>query len=291
MRVGSGPSVWWAVMEVLVVGGTGFLGRELVGQARNAGHRVTGTYLTRPGEISGVQWRALDLRRSVDVRAVLTAVRPGIVINAAYRKEDWATTADGAARVAVAAAHVRARLVHVSSDAVFSGAADRYDETCPPDPTTTYGAAKAAAETTVLAVDPTSVVARTSLIIGDGGSPHEARVRALVSGRGDGVLFTDDIRCPVHVTDLAAAVLELAVSRYGGVHHVAGADAISRYELGVLIARRDHLDVGRLPTGRRVDTDPTGPLAVRLDSTATQQRLRTRLRGAREFMVQGAGRP
>jgi dTDP-4-dehydrorhamnose reductase len=56
------------------------------------------------------------------------------VINAVYRKGDWATTADGAAHVAVAAADVRARLVHVSSDAVFSGAADRYDEACLPDP-------------------------------------------------------------------------------------------------------------------------------------------------------------
>jgi dTDP-4-dehydrorhamnose reductase len=281
-------SVWSTAMDVLVVGGTGFLGAELVDRARNAGHRVTGTCLTRPGEISGVQWRSLDLRRREDVRAVLTAVRPDVVINAAYRKADWATTADGAAHVAVAAADVRARLVHVSSDAVFSGAADSYDETCQPDPTTPYGAAKAAAETTVLAVDPTAVVARTSLILGDGGSLHEARVRALVSGRGAGVLFTDDIRCPVHVSDLAAAVLELAFSRYGGVHHVAGADAISRYELGVLIARRDHLDVGRLPAGRRADTDPTGPLTVRLDSGVTQQRLRTRLRGAREFLSAGS---
>jgi dTDP-4-dehydrorhamnose reductase len=49
-----------------------------------------------------------------------------------------------------------------------------------------------------------------SLIIGDGDSAHEKHVHALAAGAVTGALFTDDIRCPVHVTDLAAALLELA---------------------------------------------------------------------------------
>ena len=136
-----------------------------------------------------------------------------------------------------------ARLVHVSSDAVFSGSAGRYDETSPPEPTTPYGAAKAA-----------TVIARTSLIIGNKDSPHETYVHSLASGATTGVLFTDDVRCPVHVTDLASALLELASSPHSGVHHVAGADAVSRHELGVLIARRDGLDEANRPTGLRART-------------------------------------
>ena len=73
--------------------------------------------------------------------------------------------------------------MHVSSDAVFSGHAERYDETCPPDPTAPYGAAKAAAETAVRGLDPAAVIARTSLIIGNGDSPHEAYVHALYGPR------------------------------------------------------------------------------------------------------------
>ncbi|WP_030926672.1 sugar nucleotide-binding protein, partial [Streptosporangium amethystogenes] len=134
------------------------------------------------------------------------------------------------------------------------------------------------------AIVPTAVTARTSLIIGDGDSPHEALVRSLATGRASGVLFTDDVRCPVHVVDLAAALLELAASEYHGIHHVAGADAVSRYELGLLIARRDGLDADRLPSGRRVDTGVPGPLDVRLECDMTQRRLRTRLRGARRFL-------
>ncbi|MEV3981366.1 sugar nucleotide-binding protein [Nonomuraea sp. NPDC049758] len=272
-------------MRLLVVGGSGFLGAELVRQGAAAGHEVTATCHTRPGEAAGVAWAPLDVRRRADVEELVAAVRPAAVVNAAFRQRDWATTATGAANVALAAAASGSRLVHVSSDTVFSGAAVRYDETCLPDPITPYGAAKAAAETVVAAVAPDAVIARTSLIIGDGGSSHEALVHALATGTTQGVLFTDDVRCPVHVADLAAALLELAAAGPPGVRHVAGADAVSRYELGLLVARRDGLDPARLPAGRRADSGVPGPLDVRLDCAATQRLLRTRLRGARRFLA------
>lgn len=66
--------------------------------------------------------------------------------------------------------------------------------------------------------------------------------------------------------------------------HLAGADALSRHELGVLIAQRDGLEATRLSTGRRADTVIPGGLDVRLDISATQGLVRTRLRGAREFL-------
>ena len=187
--------------------------------------------------------------------------------------------------VALAVAAAGARLVHVSSDAVFSGAAPSYDETCEPDPVSPYGAAKAAAETAVKGITPSAIIARTSLIIGDGDSQHERLVYALASGTAAGALFTDEVRCPVHVTDLASALLELAAAPHAGICHVAGADAISRYELGLLIAARDGLDQAALPAGLRAGTSVPGALDVRLDSTRTQARLTTRLRGAREFLA------
>ena len=277
-------------MKFLVIGGSGLLGLRVTRQARLAGHDVIATFCASVPPAIDVDWRQLDIRRRDHVVALVRGTRPDAVVNAAYRQSDWTTTADGATHVALAAAAASARLVHVSSDAIFSGRAPSYDETCPPDPVTPYGAAKAAAETAVKGVSPGAVIARTSLVIGDGDSPHERLVHTLAAAgnAARGVLFTDEIRCPVSATDLASALLELAASPHTGICHVAGADAISRYDLGQLIAARDGLDPAALPAGRRAATGRPGAACLRLDSTRTQAHLTTRLRGAREFLVSAA---
>jgi dTDP-4-dehydrorhamnose reductase len=275
-------------MTILIVGGSGFLGSELIRQARTAGHTTVATYATAPGRSSPTAWCPLDLRDAGRTDAVMAGVNPAVVINASSGRADWAVTAEGPLQLAIVAAKHGTRMVHVSSDAVFSGAGRvHYDESCLPDPVTPYGAAKAAAETGVLAVHPKAVVARTSLIIGHGRSEHEQLVHQLAAGTVDGALFTDDIRCPVHVSDLAAALLELASGGAAGIRHLAGTDALSRHELGTLIARRDGLDASCLPTGLRADSTVPGALDVRLQSQATQRQLRTVLRGARQFLGPG----
>ncbi|MET7280046.1 sugar nucleotide-binding protein [Kribbella sp. NPDC005582] len=270
-------------MRILITGGNGLLGRELVRQCVATGHLVTATYFSQPGD-ADVPWRHLDVRANTEVRECLDSTRPDVVINTAYLRSGWATTADGAAQLAAAAAAVRARMIQVSSRAVFSGLAEVYDETSSPDPISAYGAAKAAAEVAVRFLQPNSVIARTSLIIGSAGdSDHERLVHMLAAG-APGALFTDEIICAVHVADLAAALLELAEGERTGVHHLDGPDAISRYELGLLIAERDGLAAGKLQKATRVGRGIPGPVRVVLDSTSTQQHLRTRLRGAREFL-------
>lgn len=279
-------------MTVLIIGGSGFLGTELVRQAVAAGQNPAATFHSRPGDHDGATWHRLDLRDPLRLEEVLDTVTPAAVINATSGGADWAATAEGCFRLAQAAAERGIRLVHVSSDAIFSGMRHGgYDESCLPDPLTPYGAAKAAAETAVRLLCPDAAVARTSLIIGNGRSEHEQLVHALAAGTRQGALFTDDIRCPVHVTDLAAALREITRSDAAGVFHLAGPDALSRYELGELIARRDGIDPGRLPSARRSGTGLPGGLDVRLDSRATQQGLNTRLRGAREFLSRNGPDP
>lgn len=275
-------------MTALIIGGTGFLGAELVRQATEAERTTAATYAAQPGDTSTAVWHHLDLRDPDLIDSVLAEARPRVVINVSSGAADWAITAQGPVRLAMAAAKRGIRLVHVSSDAVFSGSRVHYDESCLPDPVTPYGAAKAAAETGILAVHPGAAVARTSLIIGHGRSTHERTVHRLAAGARDGALFTDDVRCPVYVGDLAAALLELASQETAGVHHLAGADAVSRFELGRLIARRDRLDASRLPAGLRANSSLPGALDVRLDSRATQRKLRTTLRGVREFCAESA---
>ena len=268
-----------------MIGGSGFLGGELIRQGVAAGHDVTATYLSTAGPAEPGAWRELDLRRRDDVLALVGEVRPDVVVNTAFRQHEWEPTANGPAYLAVAAERTGCRLVQVSSDVVFSGAAVHYDESAPPDPITPYGAAKAAAETAVAAILPSAVIARTSLILGDGRSSMERLVHALCDS-AEGVLFTDDVRMPVHVEDLAAALLELARSEHSGIHHLAGPEPASRLDLGRLIAARDGLDPTALRPGLRATSGVPGPLDVRLNSRRTQDLLSTRLRPATEFLRQ-----
>ncbi len=257
-------------MRLLVTGAAGLLGRELL---RTAGHEVIPAYHSQvvPG---GVQ---LDVRRRDAVRDVIRSVRPDGIIHTAYKQDDWRTTAHGAVNVALEADG--ARLVFVSSDAVFGPREAAYTEHELPCPITPYGAAKAAAETAIRAITPGAVIARTSLIIGsDGHSEEEQRVRRLAAGE-PGAFYTGNIRCPVHVSDLASALLELLVSDVIGVTHVAGPEALSRFDLGRLIAIRDGIDPQALPSA------PGTPSDIRLDSRGTQDVLKTRLRPASEFLL------
>lgn len=263
----------------------------LCAYAARRGHEVHGTFLSTPVAQEGVSQHRLDVRDLAAVRGLVGRLRPGVVVNTAYRQDDWATTAAGAAHLALACDEWSVSLVQVSSDVVFSGAASPYDEEASPDPVSDYGRAKLAAEQAVTEVLPAASIVRTSLVLGTSAgrrSPMEQLVHDLSCGEREGVLFTDDVRCPVHVDDLAEALLEVVErgSCLGpGVLHCAGADALSRYAIALLVAERDGLDASRFVTGSRADLGIPGPLDLRLDGRATQQRLATRLRGAREFLA------
>lgn len=245
-------------------------------QAAAAGHAVVGTATT-----ADAGWVPVDVSDRAAVHALMSAVRPKLVVNTVWG--DWRVSADGAANVAAEAARAGARLVHVSTDAVFAGRPTPYVEADPPAPVTLYGAGKAAAETAVAAIDPSAVIVRTSLIIGTDQSKQVRMVLDMISGRRDGMLFVDEIRCPVHVADLASAILELADSRYAGILNVAGPEAITRADFGRLVARRRGIDEAAVPTGRSTDGGlGPRPLDVRLDSSLARRLLRTPLRPVSE---------
>lgn len=66
----------------MIIGGSGFLGAELVRRAVSAGRRPAATFHSRPGNGDGAAWHHLDLRDPAGLEEVLDIVAPAAVINA-----------------------------------------------------------------------------------------------------------------------------------------------------------------------------------------------------------------
>jgi dTDP-4-dehydrorhamnose reductase len=272
--------------RLLITGASGTLGRHVARRALEAGWAVVGTYHRAPLDLP-IAWRPLDLADRPGVLALVDAARPDAVVHTAYRQQGpamWAVTADGSASVALGAARAGARLVHLSSDALFDGAGSPYDERAAPAPITPYGAAKAAAETAVAAVAPGAAIVRTSLILSRDPLDASARLTLALLDGAPGALFADEVRCPVAVEDLAAAALELAGGEFAGVINVAGAEAVSRHALGRLVAAAHGRDPAAVPAGTLAASGLVRPADLRLDLALARATLATRLRGATEVL-------
>jgi len=279
--------------RILITGGTGYLGGELIQQAGTRGWEVGATSFSHLPDDSHIAWLRLDIRDEPAVSRAFGAWRPDVVIHTAYRQRGpdlWSTSAEGAGVVARVAREVDARLIHMSSDALFDGTrAGSYSESDDPSPITPYGEAKAAAERLVAEAHPAALIVRTSLIYGGvQRSPHEQLVLDALAGQADIAFFTDELRCPIAVSDLAAALLELARDEQAGRLHIAGADVVSRYEFAQLVAAAHGQDPARLHAATSATSTVRRPRNCALDSSLARQLLQTQLRGARAVLSQSA---
>ncbi len=244
--------------RLFVTGGAGFLGR----------HIVNGPQAER-WEVVALGSRALDLRLGDSVMATVRDWKPDAIIHTAYRKGDRRSIVDASEHVARAAVAVGARLVHVSSDALFKGQFAAYTELDPPQPITRYGTDKANAEVRVAANAPKAVIVRTSLLLGvDEPSFHEETVWQAITGERPMTFFTDEYRSPVLVTDLAAALVDLAaMPELTGIVNLGGPEPLSRAELATMIADRNGWDRNRLRFSTLADSGFVRPSKVVLDSS------------------------
>ena len=170
----------------------------------------------------------VEVRDERAVHELFERARPDVVIHTAYRQDGpgaYDINVAGSRNVAAAAAAVGARLVHLSTDVVFDGRKGApYVEEDALSPASDYGRAKAAAEAAVTAAHPGALIVRTSLLYG---GPEPSR-HELAAQDPEATFFTNEVRCPIQVGDLAAALLALAALEVAGPLHVAGADGATR---------------------------------------------------------------
>lgn len=276
-------------VRLLVTGGSGYLGGELLRRARAVGWAAIGTRLSAPGD-----GPVLDVRDVDAVARLVGREAPDAVIHTAYVQSGPAmddVNVAGSANVARAAAAAGARLIHLSTDVVFDGEkVGAYSEDDPPAPVTAYGASKRAAEHAVAEADPRALIVRTSLLYGGPRpAPHERLVADAIAGTADVGFFTDELRCPVVVGELASALLELLATDLRGPLHVAGEQTLSRFELACLLADAAGLDRSRLRPASSADLPERRPRNCALDCSRARALLRTKLRGAGEVLGAATG--
>jgi dTDP-4-dehydrorhamnose reductase len=229
-------------MKILVTGSRGQLGTELM-KILTTGASELGFLpdKLRGCEVVGVDVGELDITDGVAVDQFFSEVRPALVFNcAAMTNVDgceaqqalaYRVNADGPGNLAVASARNGVRLLHVSTDYVFSGTAARpWTESDPCEPATAYGRTKLAGERLVLEHCPDACICRTAWLYGYTGNNFVKTMMRLGREKGSVTVVDDQVGNPTCAVDLAYQMAVLAASGETGVFHcTCNSDAVSWY--------------------------------------------------------------
>ncbi len=243
-------------MRVLVIGGSGFIGRHVVRRLnRTPKCDVVGTFRTRPPGNDANSWLQVDLRDGAGLQRLFELARPDVVVHLAAIADVGTAERDQkrATEINVAATSVITRLserqgakqVFVSTEYVFGGERGRYREDEPSNPTTHYGRTKWEAELEVAKLSAAWSVLRTSIVYGwpEPGQRNFAPwlIESLRSGHGYNAP-ADVYRTPVFVDHLVEGIAKLVLEDHHGIYHVAGRDWVNMYDFASAIAGAFSLD-------------------------------------------------
>ncbi|OEV11643.1 dTDP-4-dehydrorhamnose reductase [Streptomyces nanshensis] len=234
----------------LVTGAGGMLGRDVCDVLSAAG--VPALPFTRP---------ELDLTDEAAVTRVLERARPSVVVNcAAWTDVDgaeddesgaWQANAHGVSVLARACADAGSRLLHVSTDYVFSGDADApYSEDARTSPRSAYGRSKLAGERAVLETLPHSgTVVRTAWLYGAHGGNFVRTLAERAAAGSEADVVDDQFGQPTWTREVAGRLLALGrlpAAAATGVFHATSAGRTSWYGLAREIYRLCGEDADRV---------------------------------------------
>jgi dTDP-4-dehydrorhamnose reductase len=251
-------------MNIFLTGASGLVGSTFARAAARRGHRVVGVVGTFPGEIEGLAaTRRVDLADEAATTSAVLDEFPQAIVNCAAVSvpeqcdknpaQAQALNVALPALLARLAHHVSARLVHLSSEQVFDGTrTEPYRPSDAVSPINLYGRQKLESEKLVHATAPEfAVTIRPPLLMGNSAagqrSNHERLLADWAAGRTP-KLFVDEFRQPCTGENLAEVMLELCERNdVKGVVHWAGAELLSRYELGLRIRKHFGLSEQQAP--------------------------------------------
>jgi dTDP-4-dehydrorhamnose reductase len=243
-------------VRIVIIGGAGQLGSDLVEVLRDAGEDVVS--LSRS---------ELDITQSSALGEKLSHYHPDVIINCSvYHPVDecesnpersFAVNATAVRNLALAAKDLRAAVVHFSSDYVFDGELGRpYKEEDTPTPLSVFGVSKLAGEQLLRAVLPCHFIIRTSGLYGPAGS----RVKRgnfvetmLRLGRQNGqVQVVTDLRMAQTSTrNLARQILLLVHTKHYGTYHASDHGDYSWYDFAKKIFEYSAMEVKVTPVSWR----------------------------------------
>jgi dTDP-4-dehydrorhamnose reductase len=202
----------------------------------------------------------LDITQGQVVRDLVSQVSPTVIINcAAWTDVDAAETKealaskvnrDGAEYIALAAKICGAKLIHVSTDYVFSGESETpwqvADEI---NPKSAYGRTKADGEDRVLRTHPeNSTIVRTAWLYSPWGKNFaKTMTRLALNGDGEVRVVNDQKGQPTSAADLAKQLVELSLSSLpAGVYHGTNSGQATWFEFAQEIFKLSGADVNRV---------------------------------------------
>jgi dTDP-4-dehydrorhamnose reductase len=243
-------------MKILLTGSTGQVGYEL---ARS---------LQGLGEVVAVDRDRMDLSNLDQVRDVIKAVRPGLIVNpAAYTAVDKAESdstlahrinAEAPAVMAQEARAMGAALVHYSTDYVFNGAGvGPYRETDATDPINVYGQSKLAGEQAIAASGVDHLILRTSWVYGMRGKNFLLTMMRLARERDELRVVNDQHGAPTWsrtIADTSALILSQARvggadwwQQHGGTYHLTSQGHTTWYGFTQAILETANIECNLLP--------------------------------------------
>lgn len=246
--------------KILVLGASGMLGNAVYRTfATSPGYDVVGTVrgasskIELPDGANGKLLAGVDVERDDSLVAAFGTVRPDVVINCIGLVKQLATANDPLVtlpinamlphRLARLAGLMNARLIHVSTDCVFTGSKGDYLESDAPDAQDLYGRSKLLGEVDYA----NAVTLRTSIIGTELGSAHGLIGWFLAqSGAVNG--FSKAVFSGLPTAVLAKVIRDHVIPHRDlrGVWHVS-ADPISKYDLLQLVAAEYGKEIEILP--------------------------------------------